>query len=60
MVSRFNILYSTVDKFFSFKFIFGVRSLVLFLLFATSVVETGGAPWLAKISANFEKNTIWP
>jgi hypothetical protein len=28
--------------------------------FATEVVDTGGAPWLANISANFRKNSKWP
>ncbi len=27
--------------------------------FATGVVDTGGAPWLANISANFRKNSKW-
>ncbi len=27
--------------------------------FAPGVVETGGAPWLANISANFRKNVKW-
>jgi hypothetical protein len=28
--------------------------------FATGVIDTGGAPWLANISANFEKNRSYP
>jgi hypothetical protein len=28
--------------------------------FAAGVVETGGAPWRANISANFRKNLKWP
>ncbi len=28
--------------------------------FATGVIDTGGAPWLANISANFRKNSKWP
>jgi hypothetical protein len=27
--------------------------------FATGVIDTGGAPWLANISANFQKNLKW-
>ncbi len=28
--------------------------------FAIGVIDTGGAPWLANISANFRKNSKWP
>ncbi len=30
-----------------------------FFSFATSVNDTGGAPWAANISANFRKNSKW-
>jgi hypothetical protein len=36
---------------------YGVWSLILFPYFATGVVDTGGAPWLANISENFRKNS---
>ncbi len=32
----------------------------IFLPFATSVNDTGGASWAANISANFRKNLKWP
>ncbi len=44
------------DNFFPSSSHRGVSSLILFPLFATRVVDTDGAPWLANISENFRKN----
>ncbi len=44
------------------KFAAGINLTLVKLVakFASGVVDTGGAPGLANISANFQKNLKWP